>query len=179
MDCSSLGLAGAPVMFLAFSVRPEEKTPFTHEATKGLPEMLTLMKVPKEAVYMTNLHRTRTTPEGIKWVDFAFAEIKARAPKAVILLGMDVAKAMLPGLKDDLQHNRCARYRWPKRVEKSTFFITHDAANIRTDFGLTDKGMELAQDIEAVLKTDQEYYPVIRIVGGFAPIEEEGNAKSA
>jgi uracil-DNA glycosylase family 4 len=165
------GNTPAPVMIVGFQVGAEEAKPFTSVINQVVRGLLTNMRVGHDLVMLTNLFKAPQPAAGKGvglWVNFLFEEIKVVQPKAVILLGLYTAKAVLNLPHSDVENARRIRYVWPGRTE-TNFFVTYPPELLAVApprVGLSAQGVGFVQDLKAVFEADGQHFDRLVAVKG-------------
>ncbi len=96
----------------------EQGKPFVGAAGKFLNEMLALIDLQREDIYITNIVKYRPPnnrdpfpDEKIAFLPYLQRQIEVIAPKLIILLGRHSMESLLPGLKISQVHGQPKRYK--------------------------------------------------------------------
>lgn len=140
-----------------------ELEPFTHPTTR--PERELLDHLGEEADGVRALYLVRARPQQVRslskvvplWLPVLAEEIRRQRPRAVLLLGEPVARAVLGSLAGDLELWRHIRFRQPKR--KMTWHVTYAPEAFAPQGKWTTRERYLAEfDHLAILRGVDEYY---------------------
>lgn len=132
------GSANAQIMFIGEAPGKKEEelgVPFVGAAGRFLDEMLGIIKLKREDVYITNTVKCRPpenrdpTPEEKKicW-PWLVSQIKIIQPKMIITLGRHSMNLFLPDKKISEVHGKALRRNYPGLGEQTFFTLYHPAA---------------------------------------------------
>ena len=167
---------GAPMMLVGYSHLAGEARPFDDPSRMPLINALQTLNIKPNLVFITDLVKypidpARLVPSAInRWVDFLFDQIAIAQPRAVVLLGLETAVAVLRSAKTDIDDFRYRRYVWPQRT-KASFFVTHPPGDLHGSL-MSVTQLNMHNDIKAVAEADELYYDRLVPVVGFAKPQE-------
>jgi len=169
----------APIMIVGLRHFPGETSPFDAPERAIVIQLLLKLAIKPHMVFITDLVKA---PMGgaidprvlARWNHFLFEQIQIVEPKAVILLGTEVAKAVILTDRPHVQDYRRTRFVWPQRT-RTNFFVTFGPEDVIQEtavgFGRGMLGMKQAamlEDIKAVAETDLTHFDRIFPVAGFS-----------
>jgi uracil-DNA glycosylase family 4 len=171
-DLSKLAISDgntkAPVMIVGWQHGESEAKPFTEPPRDLVRIALANMGVTYHMVLLTDLVKiprpalARTNEDVGTWVDLLLEEIEIVEPKAVVLLGQEVAAWVLHGPSLNLASLRRARFIMPTKTNAS-FFATYAPAdvcgrNLLSKSSGRYRPVEWVTDLRAVFEVDERHF---------------------
>lgn len=155
------GSANAEIMFIGEAPGKKEEelgVPFVGAAGKFLDEMLAVIKLKREDVYITNTVKCRppenrdpTSEEKAACWSWLEGQIKIIQPKLIITLGRHSMNLFLPDKKISEVHGKAIKRNYPGLGEQTFFTLYHPAAALYNG-GLRETLIKDFKKIPKVLK---------------------------
>lgn len=153
----------ANVMVVGFRPQMGEAKVFSGSITSRVRQVFADLNVPTHYVWWTYVVKQCIEKESLMWEDVEpwyehfKHEIEAIKPRAVVLLGVDTAWAVLgseEGNVDALRQHRCLA----KHIPITNFFVTYSPYDIEKFSPYQALEQEWQKDLVAVFNAQQSYY---------------------
>ena len=158
--CRSAGQVGAKVAVVGMKPERNETIPFTGKLTGLAGQLLASLEVPDPLLLKTYLVRSPRAARSpaVPWVEILKEELEIVRPKAVILLGAELARAVLNLPGEEIEHLRKTRFVFRKNAAMS-WFVTFSPQDVDAGGGLqSPMGNYWTFDHSAVFESVERYF---------------------